>query len=343
MASGDLSSRVYGLAAAVAGGALVLASLARVGGWQEFFAPFYWLDVAVVCFLAALPLAATLAVAVYGKSAWNARTLRVMALEMLALIVIPAFYISVRVENEIANCVELVGQSRYGEAQKSMQRICLLAPGARWNGQLLATEAAKIEPIVARLEQSVAEALPRAATDAQRMERAQHLAMLGRTDEALAALDGAANLTDDGDACNLRGTILETRREWWKAHEWYVRAKNAWQGEAESPRRTVGMTRAVRGVAFNARKMGSLREAEAAWQELLSLSRNNDTRADTHFLLAQFYEDAQQAGKAQLHAREAMRLDSQRYTVSSRRLLNKLVTSHFGCVGILNSSSAGQR
>ncbi len=343
MTSGDFSSRVNGLAATVAGGTIVLASLARVAGWQDFFAPFYWLDVAVVCFLAALPLAATLAVAVYGKSAGNGRTLRVMAVEALVLILIPAFYISIRTESEIANCVELVGQSRYEEARESMQRICRLAPGARWNGQLLATEVVKIEPIVARLEQSVAERLPANANDAQRIERSQHLAMLGRTDEALVVLDGAVSLADDADASNLRGTIFETRREWRKAHEWYVRAKNAWQKEADSPRRTAGLTRAVRGVAFNARKKGSLREAEAAWKELLSLSRNNHTRAETHFLLAKFYEDAQQAGKAQLHARQAMQLDPQGYSVSGERLLNKLVTSHFGCVGILNSSSAGQR
>ena len=273
MASGDFSSRVSGLAAAVAGGTLVVASLARAAGWQGFFAPFYWLDVAVVCFLAALPLAATLAVVVFGKWARNGRALRVMAVEALVLIVIPAFYISVRTESEIASCVELVGQLRYGEARECMRRICRLAPGARWNGQLLATEAAKIEPIVARLEQSVAEELPHAATDAQRMKRAQYLAMLERTEEALAVLDVSEKLAGNADACNLRGTILETRREWREAHAWYMLAKKAWERAPESSRRAEGLMRAVRGVAFNARKMGSMREAEGAWQELLSLSR----------------------------------------------------------------------
>ncbi len=339
MASGDFSSRVYGLAAAVAGGTLVVASLARAVGWQGFFAPFYWLDVAVVCFFAALPLVATLAVLVFGKWAANGRMLRVTAVEALVLILIPAFYTSVRIENEIASCVELVGQSRYGEARESMRRICRLAPGAKWNGQLLAGEAVKIEAIVARLEKGVAGELPRAATDAQRMERAQNLAMLGRTEEALEVLDVSESLAKDADACNLRGTILETRGEWREAHAWYVLAKKSWERAPESSRRAEGLMRAVTGVAFNARKMGSLREAEAAWQELLSISPS----ADTHFLLAQFYEDVQQAGKAQLHAREAMQLDPMRYGVSGERLLNQLVTSHFGCVGILNSSSAGQR
>ena len=61
MKSIDRSIQPRVLAAVAAGIALVLATAANALGWHDFPAPFYWLDVALVYFLAALPLAATLA------------------------------------------------------------------------------------------------------------------------------------------------------------------------------------------------------------------------------------------------------------------------------------------
>ena len=103
------------------------------------------------------------------------------------------------------------------------------------------------------------------------------------------------------------------------------------------------MARAVTGVAFCERKRGHLREAEAAWQELLSLAPTAETQADAHFLLAQFYDDTQQTEKSQFHVQQAMKLDPEQYVEPGRQLLSKLVTSHFGCVGIINSPSTISR
>jgi tetratricopeptide (TPR) repeat protein len=79
--------------------------------------------------------------------------------------------------------------------------------------------------------------------------------------------------------------------------------------------------------------------AEAAYQQLLEL----DPSADTHFLLAQFYEGTQQAAKAQFHARQAMALAPDRYDQAGQRLIDKLITHHFGCWGASAAERNGQR
>jgi hypothetical protein len=56
--------------------------------------------------------------------------------------------------------------------------------------------------------------------------------------------------------------------------------------------------------------------------------------AESHFLLAQFYEDTQQAMKAEAHARQAMILDRRRYLAEGQNLIDKLITLHFGCWGV---------
>ena len=117
------------------------------------------------------------------------------------------------------------------------------------------------------------------------------------------------------------------------ARDWYGKAKAQWQSLADSAERTAGLSRSITGIAFCERKLGRLREAETAWRDLLSVSPT----ADTHFLLAQFYEDTQQAGKSRFHAEQAMQLDPQRYHVQGRRLIDKLVTSHFGCAGVFSA------
>jgi tetratricopeptide (TPR) repeat protein len=78
------------------------------------------------------------------------------------------------------------------------------------------------------------------------------------------------------------------------------------------------------------RKLGRYAEAEATYLEMLELAPT----AESHFLVAQFYEDTQQTAKAREHARKAMALAPDRYDDVGRRLINKLSVYHFGCLGV---------
>lgn len=151
--------------------------------------------------------------------------------------------------------------------------------------------------------------------------------MLDRTGESLAVLDGSPALAASAEACTLRGTIYEMRGSWRTSRLWYERGRDGWLAREGSPERATGMATAVKGIAWCQRKQGHLREAEASYQELVRRAPS----ADAHFLVAQFYEDTQQAKLAHFHARQAMLLDPQRYAEPGRRLTDKLMTSHFGC------------
>jgi tetratricopeptide (TPR) repeat protein len=85
---------------------------------------------------------------------------------------------------------------------------------------------------------------------------------------------------------------------------------------------------ATTGIAYCERKLGRYAEAEAAYLERLALSPT----AETHFLLASFYEDAQQTSNARTHARLAMALAPERYRQPGKKLIDKLDTLHFGCL-----------
>lgn len=319
--------------AAVAGvGVLICVSLLTALNYVEFPAPFFWLDVAAVYFLAALPLSSYLATQLLQPRL--SPSFNFLALELAILFLIPAFYIHARTQSDIARLIELTRQSRFGEADQVGHRIIQLMPRATWNGKPLGDFSTSLDETVARLEKTAAQPLADDANYQERLARAEALAMLGRTDQALAVLDAFNALAEDAAACNLRGTIFETRRQWRLARDWYATATTTWQMATDSPEKTAGLMRAIMGVAFCERKLGRLREAEIAWREFLALAPT----ADSHFLLAQFYEDTQQTAKSRLHAREAMNLDPDRYHGPGQRLLNNLVTSHFGCLGVFQPS-----
>lgn len=338
----DFSTRTRVVTGAVAGVALVLATGANAAGYCEFPAPFYWLDVALVYFLAALPMAATLADALSERSGGRRQLFSILAFEIVVLVFVPNFYVRARTQNDIRRASGYLQQSRYGEASRLLHRTLDLAPQSvrqsKWNGERLADVVGAMDRTVERLENSVRNALPLKATEGQIIQRSQMLAMLGRTADALAVLQSSTALDSNAEVGNLRGTIYETRREWITAREWYDRGKMAWETQDHSEARTAGLSRAVTGIAFCERKLGHLREAEIAWQELLALAPTEDRQANAHFLLAQFYEDTQQAVKSQFHVRRAMQLNPDRYADAGHQLLDKLATSHFGCVGIVQST-----
>ena len=153
--------------------------------------------------------------------------------------------------------------------------------------------------------------------------------MLGRTDAALDVLSPV----EDAIADNLRGTIYEARGEWDNGLAAYERAAAAFERQPRTDARFSALTRALAGVAYCQRKAGRYELAEAAYLKLLERSPS----ADTHFLLARFYDDAQNGQKAQLHARRAMTLDPGNYREDGERLIAKLTVFQFGCLGVFDA------
>lgn len=254
------------------------------------------------------------------------------ALGVAALMLAPATYVGARCRHDTAKLGELLEQSRYGEARVVVRGLLVLDPGRTWNGRPLPEVAAQIEQVVTDLEARVA-ALEANPTPRARFERARTLAMLGRTDEALDVLALLGDGTSSPEVESLRGTIYETRGDWEPGLVAYRAAHEAWERRPESPARAAGQLRATVGAAYCLRKLGRYDEAEAAYRDVLARAPT----ADSHFLLAQFYDDAQQAAKAREHARRAVELDPERYRRDGERLIRKLSVYQFGCLAVFEA------
>jgi tetratricopeptide (TPR) repeat protein len=154
--------------------------------------------------------------------------------------------------------------------------------------------------------------------------------MLGRTEAALAMLPSLEESNAAPSVAKLRGTIYETRGDWRAALASYQKARNGWESRPPSPERSAGLLQSTTGMAFCQRKMGRYADAEVMYGQVLALSPS----ADSHFLLAQFYEDTQQAAKARMHARRAIALSPARYREEGEKLIRKLSVFQFGCLGV---------
>jgi hypothetical protein len=237
-------------AAAAAGALLCACAIASAAlHWAETPLPFS-LDVALVYFLASLPLATSLAVAALAQLPRRGSTLAVFGLEAIVLVLIPRLYIHARCQNDLNQAAQLAGQFRYAEASALLHRVVALEPHATWNGNSASQAANSIDQIVRQVEAQIASPLTENATNADRLSRATNLAVLGRTTEALALLDSSDSLANSPEAHNLRGTIHESRNRWQLARDWYARAKAAWQTLPDSPDRTAGLKQAITGTAF---------------------------------------------------------------------------------------------
>lgn len=262
------------------------------------------------------------------------------ALALAILAVVPAVYVDARVRHDLKLLTELLEQTRLGEASELAGMIERLQPTAVWQGRLVAALRRDLDRSVAGLRRRVAVPLSGSANSLAQVDRARDLAILGDTDAALKVLsDRRIAAVEDPEVMNLLGTIHETRSEWTAAGDWYRRARRASADLPASETRQALRLQAQRGIAYAERKAGRTPEAEAAYRELLALSPT----ADTHFLLAQFYEDAQQTDLAHQHVRQAMSLDPRRYGKPGRELVDKLQTVHFGCFGTFQAerSSGG--
>ena len=260
------------------------------------------------------------------------RRIAVLGLAALAAVLLPWTYVSARVRHDHDKVGELIGQSRVGEARALVQDLLVLNSGANWNGYALSEVAADLERTVGELEGRVAVPLQPHATADERLTRARHLAMLGRSDKAAQIVQTVGG----PEAANLYATIRENEGAWDEALKGYAIARRAWEAQPPSTGRTAGVLHAVRGMAYSQRKLGRYDQAEATYQELLALAPT----AESHYLAAQFYEDAQQAEQARVHARAAMAMAPQTYRQQGERLIRKLSVYHFGCLGVYRAESS---
>lgn len=251
---------------------------------------------------------------------------------------VPLVYVAARCRHDEILIEELVGQSRFGEADRRIREIRQLAPSMLERSTFLKQRSNEIANVVAELESQIANASQTTMTIEKRLDHCRRLAMLGRSDQALVELAPLLTATTNAPAWDLAGTIRETIGEWDQAKASHERAIRAWQSQPASSLRDVGLVRSALRLAHCERKLGNYGVAESHYMEVLAAMPT----AENHFLLAQFYEDMQQASKAYAHARQAMTLDSRRYQESGKKLIDKLQRGHFGCFQVYQQEANGK-
>jgi tetratricopeptide (TPR) repeat protein len=185
------------------------------------------------------------------------------------------------------------------------------------------------------LEVQIAMSPRKSMTSENRLQRCRQLAMLGQTDVALAELTPLFEAEVAAPAFDLAGTIHESISRWEVAKTYHQRAIAGWQSQPASRQRDVGLVGSVMRLAYCERKLGHYDVAESHYLEVLA----HAPTAENHFLLAQFYEDMQQSSKAHAHARRAMALDPRRYQREGKKLIDKLILGHFGCLQVFREES----
>lgn len=125
------------------------------------------------------------------------------------------------------------------------------------------------------------------------------------------------------------GLILQRQELWRESEQAYRKAFELWNQQTASSNEN-GLASALRGIAHAQNRQGRVRDAEQTYQQLLEI----DSSAETHFLLAQFYEEEQQTEEAYHHASEAMILAPAQFQQPGQTLINKLQSAHMGCFQI---------
>lgn len=259
-----------------------------------------------------------------------------LGLGILMLTLLPTVYVQARSQHEIAEFTNLIEQSRIGEARELIRTLTSMAPSTQIRGRPLDKVARELDREIQAIQLQVTGISPGTKSPEQRLHRCRLLAMLGHRDEALEELAAPGDTPLSPAASDLCGTIHETHANWSVALAFHHQAKTAWLHQPESPERTAGIFRATTRLAYCHRKLGAYDVAETEYRAALAQSPT----ADTHFLLAQFYEDMQQSTKARDHARQAMKLAPQRYQREGTQLINKLLVGHFGCLAVHRAEHA---
>lgn len=198
-----------------------------------------------------------------------------------------------------------------------------LQPLNRWSDvvRVLEQEVKPLELEVRRLD--------RESTAIARLRRSRLLAVLGRRTAARQHLkDLQRHPVLARDAELLSGLLDQADERWIDSEGHFERAARlSRSAPPEMWNDGNPLKQALLGQAFAARKLGRFADAERA---LLAAVDLQPSAAD-HFLLAQFYEDAQRSDLAADHAQRARELAPSTYQGPSAALINRLATSHLGC------------
>lgn len=257
------------------------------------------------------------------------QTAATMLLALASLVLLPWSYVGSRCEYQVNRLREILEQYRLVEGRRLAGMILILDPAARMKGDSLRYTVRDLERQIRDVQQRVTVEMPDDASEEHLLERARDLAILDRPDEASELLRPLLERPHPSAAAGLlQATILQTGEDWEGAIGWYeiARRELTWEGPAiAAPRLEIA---ALRGTAYCERKLGRYPAAQASYRRLLEMSPS----AETHFLLAQFYEDTQQASLAAQHARRAMALSPRRYKADGERMIDRLVVRQFGCL-----------
>jgi tetratricopeptide (TPR) repeat protein len=254
---------------------------------------------------------------------------------LIMLALVPRVYLDARGRHDAEQYVSLRQQSRLGEASSLLRRMLILDPTIRKDGHFLRREQSELDREIDSLNRQVSTELSTTASFDQRLQRARLLAMLGHTNDAIDILLEKSESIQSVEACSLLGTMHENRHDWKSAIRFYGMAETLLKSTPGDISASAEAHQVAMGSAYCYRRLGRLSEARACYLRLLEI----DPNADTHFLLAQFFEDIQETSSAQHHALEAARLDPNRYRKSGHQLIRKMRALHFRCLSVSGDSS----
>jgi tetratricopeptide (TPR) repeat protein len=248
---------------------------------------------------------------------------------VLPLATVAAWLVSMAYSSSRARELETVlrdyaTQGQWQKARRAAHRLQTLDPRRHVESRPIRLIAYDLDERVSSLEREIAQFSPTNSSPEEQLQQAIRLAGVERFAEAIALVQPLAQRSD---ASNLLGTMCEHQERWTIARDWYQRARSAAGTDSAGDAERV---RALMGIGYTERKLGHLREAEAAWLQALELSPT----ANLHFLVAQFYRDTQQASAAHRHLVRAIELAPERYREAGRTLTDELMISHFGCAAV---------
>lgn len=253
---------------------------------------------------------------------------------LIVLTLVPGLYCYARSQDDLRQFGSLRQQSRFGEARWLLSRVQAMSPSLRIDRRPLHREQREITGLVEDLELRTQNPIPASAAVSEHIQRGRELAMLGRAEQAMTMLLEHTETLQDADACSLLGTIAENRHDWNSALRYYSLADQILGSSSPPAQDAAQAYQVAMGTAYCHRQLGQLNAAKLHYQKLLSLNPS----AETHFLLAQFFEDIQETETALQHAETARRIDAQHYGEKAGQLIHNMQSKHFGCFGVFRKS-----